>query len=1000
MAGTLNNAKRPRYQSNERFDTVDADGASRAPRENNTAANRSLLSTPRATAAAPVGLIVSGFSLTLNPVGPTDNKVRINTEAGVALDADGGLIIKPAGTTFDVTIPVGTYQVYVYFQEVSGDNAKRRFLPPNTPFTEFTRAIDTTFQGSFNVYIRAGNATTIVAEDNVNGRTTPLVCIGVVTNTAGGCTMAGRPDNAAVATIPNGTDITNRLSAAIAPSTPPTTPYFNGSIRTLHEMVQNLAYQIGEAAWKGSTNLIAYTGSSSGVGAGTLTDASKTFVVNELTGGVLKDSTGALFPISSNTATIISVTGNPTAGTYVVYAAVVLNNYGAYNVPAGGVDAAFRGLPGYVTIGNGTTIFGDFDTTSYANANLLLTAAIAALPAAGGTIILKRGVQLAGFNAALVAVGHARVEIVGDYYEHEDYPQLTFVASEALHVTSGQLCLRRIHVEFVGNAITIDSGAKLEIRECKFECTGATFVGAAIEGVDVSYVDIDGMLLTTNLGSHSANGMALRITGVARNIRTNRVTHEYLGDEAGVIDIADGRSDIVLLETTALELGTPFSSLVRPAAVKVSTTDNTTATEIRNRHISGIYVTGTAMDGLNYGDMGHLDVERIITTSARRGVLTTTAALGPVVFRNCEFGALVVIHGDIDDLTFQSCTFKKGHTIGIDGDDIGSLRFLDCTYDGVAPNTSDVKAHTIRMLRVNRCQIRDVSLATSNDFAVIRVMGDTNANFDVLDFSDNDIRNIQSTIAFTGDLLTRPRIFEVDAYITHDVICERNKGARWMANTSGNSRYGVTLLNIDSVDRFTDSVGFVERIVVKDNVIGGLFGSSIDCCQLLELNRQNPDVIDVSDNHIAPRWNDNANNPRFFNLVHISSPATVVSQISINNNKVMLLNASISPFTKNFVSIGIAGSLYSMTFAGNEVSQVGTTQPFDFATAWGFVCSALGVNGIVNLTVKDNTASWQSTSATAWFETKFTGAVTRSNPSGGVPGAGVAWGQNIQIFGG
>ena len=932
MSGTINNAKRPRYQANERFDTVDADAASRAPRENDTAANRALLSTPRATAATPVGLIVSGFTLTLNPIGPSDNKVRINTEAGVALDADGAMIIKPAGITVDVTIPSGTFQIYVYYQETSGDNAKRRFLPPAPPFSETTRAIDTTFQGSYNVFLRS-NGSAIVAEDNVNGRTTPLVLIGVVTNTGGAITCTGY--NAV--TAPNGTAITNRLSAAVAPdpSNIPTTPYRNGSIRTLHDMVQVLAYQLGEVAWKGSSFL----------------------------------------------------TPGPT------------NNYGAYNLPAGGVDAAYRGLPGYVTIGDGSSIFGDFNTADYANANLMLTAAIAALPAAGGTIVIKRGVQLAGFNGALVTVGHARVEIVGDYYEHEDYAQLTFAASEALHVTSGQLCLRRLHVKFAENGVQIDSGARFELRECKFECTASVYAGSAIQGTDVSYVDIDQMYLLTNLGSHTLNGAALRITGVARNIRTSRITHEYLDAEAGVIEIADGRSDIVLLDTTSLELGSPFASLARPAVVKVSSTDNTTASEIRNRRISGIYVNGTAVDGLNFGNMGNLLVERMDTPVARFAVsVSATTAVGQVVFRDCKFGAKVIVNGSIDNLLFQTCTFKKGHAIGISGDAIRSLRFLDCTYDGVAPNTCDVLAHTIQELRVNRCTLRGVSQANSNDFGVIRVMGDASAVFDIVDFSDNVVYEIQHGISYTGDLTTRARVFEVDANIARQILCERNDCSRMMSSSSGNPRYGITLLSVDSPDRTTDSTGLIERIVVHANRVGARGG--VDVVQLVDIERQNTLVIDISDNHVSTTWNDNANQARFFDIISIGSPVLVaISLISIKDNKFTLVNGSISAFAKDLISASISGTVYDLTFAGNEVSQPGSTQAFDFAgSVWGFTFTAVG--GIVNFTVKDNTASWQSTSATAWFETKITGAVTRTNPTGGVPGAGVAWGNNLQIFGG
>ena len=87
-------------------------------------------------------------------------------------------------------------------------------------------------------------------------------------------------------------------------------------------------------AW---VQLAAYLGTSTAVGSGTLTDSAQTFVVNKLTGGILRDSTGAQFPILSNTSTVITVTGNPAAGTYSVFIGKryqVLSNRGFVVEPA------------------------------------------------------------------------------------------------------------------------------------------------------------------------------------------------------------------------------------------------------------------------------------------------------------------------------------------------------------------------------------------------------------------------------------------------------------------------------------------------------------------------------------------------------------------------------------------------------------------------------------------------------------------------------------------
>lgn len=60
------------------------------------------------------------------------------------------------------------------------------------------------------------------------------------------------------------------------------------------------------------------SGTSTSVGAGFLEDNTKTFDVDAFKGYILIDSTAAEFPILSNTAIRINVTGNPAAGAYTV----------------------------------------------------------------------------------------------------------------------------------------------------------------------------------------------------------------------------------------------------------------------------------------------------------------------------------------------------------------------------------------------------------------------------------------------------------------------------------------------------------------------------------------------------------------------------------------------------------------------------------------------------------------------------------------------------------
>lgn len=326
-AGDINNPTRPRYEANERFDTQDADASSQGPRGCDTAERRSLLTTPfNVGGTSPTGLLIAGWKLTPNPTSGSDGRVRVGADAAVALDSDGNLIVKPAATTVDVTIPSGTFQVYAYFVETPTTSATRRFLPPSAPFTEFTNVIPTQYVGGVGFYTRAGDATSFVSQDVVNGATTALVALCVATNSAGAVTITGY--NAS--TAPNGSAITNRVAAVQGDSTtiasgsntqtlpqstinvastttfpssgtifvntdagiqtvaysgtsggnqftgctggtgvmstggavsaglfaPAPTPTSNGGVRSMHDLIQAVAFYLGQCAWNGSAALV------------------------------------------------------------------------------------------------------------------------------------------------------------------------------------------------------------------------------------------------------------------------------------------------------------------------------------------------------------------------------------------------------------------------------------------------------------------------------------------------------------------------------------------------------------------------------------------------------------------------------------------------------------------------------------------------------------------------------------------------------------------------
>lgn len=241
-----------RISSNERADTIDVNALAQSVRTNIDAVTRTALITPRNTNGTAVGTILTGLSLTLNPV-PADGKVRINSELGIAIDSDGRYVIKPAGTTVDVVVPAGgtPYQIYLYAKDDLGASDQRRFIPVTAPYTEYGRAVETTSVGSYGVHYRAGNLASTVKEDSVGGRTRALVLLCVATNTAGTITVTGYH----AVNAPNGTDGVNRLSTVTAPSSVPTTPYTNASWRAFDDKTNSALYELGQAKYRNSQTL-------------------------------------------------------------------------------------------------------------------------------------------------------------------------------------------------------------------------------------------------------------------------------------------------------------------------------------------------------------------------------------------------------------------------------------------------------------------------------------------------------------------------------------------------------------------------------------------------------------------------------------------------------------------------------------------------------------------------------------------------------------------------
>jgi hypothetical protein len=573
MAGEVVGAKRPRYEANERFDTQDAEAASRSVVEQQDALTRALVVTPKAVGGtAATGLILTGFSITANPTGPSDGRVRIGAELGVAVDADGRLIIKPAGTTVDVIIPTGSQQIYAHHLEDGTDLAARRKITPATPHTEVTASFETSFQSTHGFHVRAGTNSNIVAENAVAGRTRALVFIGLATNTAGAVTL-------------DLSSTLNRLATVVPPSSLPSTATTNGAPKTLHDLMIAVAHGMARDRWKGARTL-------------------------NLPGAAVAAQT---------------------------------NNFHAWIEPAGGIDQAVRGLRGAFTIGSDAAgIFGDFSRGDFASDDALLNAAIAALPAGGGTIIIKQGITLDNFLGPVTVPINQKVVFVGSSARDPNKITFSLGALGRFQTTTGSsdtllrfedCTLYTATAAHTGNFVHLFSSVNFSACRSCFVCEISGQGGSALIDFDAAATSPGRFELTRCLLS-VLNGYSSAFAGQVwiSSTGTTPLDDVWLDHVDFVLNTSTG----LLNGISILNLRDSFScvdctfSLGSGGAVTSKlmslTSSNNTAAEARNRRIARCSfsgVAGTATPNaiaMEFIDVAGLSIDDVDIVSCRGGI--------------------------------------------------------------------------------------------------------------------------------------------------------------------------------------------------------------------------------------------------------------------------------------------------------------------------------------------------------------------------------------------
>lgn len=879
-AGDILNPKRVRWEANERVDGVDADALSAELIEHTDALTRSQLFTPRNLGGtAPTGLIVTGFGLQLNPTGGSDGKVRVLSALGVAIDADGRRIIKDNGLQHDVSIPAGSQQLYVYWNEVAIENLTRRFISVTSPFGESPRGVETKYQSSYGFFVRAGNASSIVASDNVNGQTRALVCIGIVTNTAGVVACTGH--NAI--TAPNGTDIVNRLSTIVPAGTPPTSSVISGSIKTLHEMVQALGHTIGQTAWKGSLGL------------------------------------------------------TPSAA----------NNYGAYNTPAGGADAAFRGSPGFFTIGNGTTVIGDYNTSDFARADLLFTALIAALPTTGGYVYIKRGVNLSNWNGATFALPASKtVEIVGDHSNlPSGTPQITFAASEAFSASgSGRLILRNLHIRWVTNAVSMAAGAQLHVFDSFLEKNvSAVDTGAAISGSTTTEMYMRDVQCSVNVNAPTSNGMFVRMTGTCRRVRIERVRlYQDTGEAFVGIDLQDIREDVII-DDVRYDLN--GSTTYNPTIVKLGSLDN--ATDVENRYVRKLYSASPKVAGVEFTSAGWVTVEDC-DVGYWISFAATYSGTGPLI-TNRSKGLGFDFGGPVPSFVARDCIIiGSGGRVGGAGAVQGRHAFERCTFKqnlGTTGFSGHVMQHlgtTIEEIRYNNCTFEDIGDTTTR-FGCVEITATTYIRTFVAE--QCKFHNIQNVVWAGSDVSTN--CFEINTEQMQTCLVKGCVVTKSMSSSSGNARKGLYLLEINSSDRSGTS-GEFGNVQMFSNHLGDQDPSgSFFYCSLMLVKMSNFNFISqlgFFDNFVTSVYdNGGSGKASLENIVNCASSVSVAvnpGDIICHGNVMRLKQgdgnlSSIAIDFFRFSKNGGTSQLANVSFVGNQFAVESSSAAFDGTNGFG-----------------------------------------------------------------
>ncbi len=661
-------------------------------------------------------------SITSNPVTDNDDTIQVDSAFLAGLDADGGVVIVPEGTALQAAIPSDSSNYQVYL-----------YTSPVSENSQVRRYMPA--GPPFNEFAQATDihARRLAALHIRSGGVGSTVASDLAAGETRPLLLLGIANN--TGTLLTFAPVVNRLETVTVPSnlpasstgdvdsTPPGVTYSTGDQATVRGMVNAAMHAVARDRWQGSNN----------------------------------------------------------------YAPSAANNYGAYTETPAGLDVAVREHLDYVTIGeDSSSSFGTFNRDDYVSDDLLLDAAIAALPADGGVIFIKPGFTLDNFASDVTIPANTRVTFQSDI--HRSIARVTFNLDT---------------YKFVCPSGSGGDQAKVEFRDCTFSTTHASHTGEIIElhdDVDLvmqgCFVKVDTVntaaavgcitvnAACTNLGnividdcSVSFINATTTITGVyfmhtpstvvAHDILVRNSTFVCTGDGAtefggSVISIEEVGPDIRILSSDFSSLGSTLATGDQLVAIRLTSSNNAEFFR-HNRVIDHCTFQGreTALLGALIGifatDVQDLSITNcqfqscyIDITYRQTGSYSATDVNFQVLdctFRDtATFGLLLIDSITFKDMKVRGCVFYSSHFKF----DSGSGSFEDFS---VLDNTfHDTPFSLSAAVLMKNCHVDNNLFVTTTDDLAAPILGRDLGGSSVvaLSFDNNTVRGYHSTTS-VGD---------------------------------------------------------------------------------------------------------------------------------------------------------------------------------------------------------------------------------------------------------